>query len=424
MKHVLSYLCTKPWAITERAMDTIHMVVARESIDLEAVAAKLGQPLENTGNRIQQRGGTAVLDVTGPVFRYANIFTRISGATSVELLGRDLQTALDDPRVESILLNVNSPGGQADGISELAGMIREATAKKPIWSYVGGDAASGGYWLAAAAERIVFHKTAHGGSIGVIATVTDDSKRRERDGYTKYEIVSSQSPLKRIDPATDEGAAVLKALVDGMATQFIDDIAEFRNTTAEHVMENYGRGFVIDSARAISVGMADELGTFEGVLARLSAEERRGGRVITMAAAAADMVITETGQEVQTMAEEKQPDVQVNAAAEKARIEAASKARIETILDCEEAKGRGTLARHLALRTDMDAEAARALLAASAKEPEPAAAAAAAPPDQFAEHMKKIPNPTVGVASEGVDETEQEVRAITAFIPQAQRRSA
>lgn len=421
MKHVLSYLCTRPWAITERAMDTIFTVVAREN-DIEAVAARLGQPLENTGNRVEQRGGTAVLSVEGPLFRYANLFTRISGATSVELLGRDLQTALDDPRVESILLNVNSPGGEADGISELAGMIREARAKKPVWSYVGGWAASGGYWLAAAAERIVFHKSAFGGSIGVIATVTDDSKRRERDGYAKYEIVSSQSPLKRVDPATDEGAAVIKTMVDSMAALFIDEVAEFRNTTGENVQENYGKGFVIDSTRAISVGMADEVGTFEGVVARLNGEERRSGRVITMAAAAADVLVTESGDSVihaeveeVLMADEKQPNV--------LEMRTAERTRIAAILGCEEATGRTALARHLALETDMEPDAARKALAASVAEPKPVPATEQKP-DQFAEHMKKLPNPAVGIGEEGVAEVDQEIARVTAFLPRAQRRTA
>jgi len=414
MKHVLEYLSARPWAITERAMDSIYTIVHREN-DIEAVAAKLGQPLENTGNRVEQRNGTAILSVEGPLFRYANLFTKISGATSVELLGHDLQTALEDPRVESILLNVNSPGGEADGISELSGMIRDARAHKPVWAYVGGWAASGGYWLASAAERIVFHKSAFGGSIGVIATITDDTKRRERDGYSKYEIVSSQSPLKRVDPATDEGAGVIKAMVDSMATLFIDEVAENRNTTSENVIANYGKGFVIDSTRAISAGMADEIGTFEGVLARLNGMERRGGRVITMAAAAADMVIASEVKEVQIMADEKQPNV--------LEMRTAERTRIAAILGCEEAVRRTSLARTIALETDMEPDAARKLLAASEKEPAPVPATVVEQkPDQFAEHMKTIPNPAVGVGTEGANEVDQEISRITALIPAQQRR--
>src|SRR5262245_18863943 len=62
MKHIQTYLCERPWCITERTMDTIMSVVYRES-DIEAVAAKHGRPLDNTGNRVEQRGSVAVLDV-------------------------------------------------------------------------------------------------------------------------------------------------------------------------------------------------------------------------------------------------------------------------------------------------------------------------------------------------------------------------
>ena len=105
--------------------------------DLEAVAARTGKPLDNaTGNKIENRDGTAVLHVEGPIFRYANLMTRIAGATSVQQLGLDFQAALDDPAISNILLNINSPGGQVDGINEMADHIRAGNAIKPVTAYV------------------------------------------------------------------------------------------------------------------------------------------------------------------------------------------------------------------------------------------------------------------------------------------------
>jgi capsid assembly protease len=406
MKHILSYLCNHPWAITERYMDTIQSVVDRET-DLEAVAAKLGRPLANTSHRVEQRGSVAVISIEGPLFRYANLFTEISGATSVEVLATDFTAALDDDRVQSILLNVNSPGGQAEGVSELASMIYEARARKPIWAYVGGFAASGGYWLASAAERIVMHQTGYAGSIGVLATVTDDKERREKSGVRKWEIVSSQSPLKRVDPATDAGQAQLQEMVDEMAAIFIGQVAQHRATTAEHVTAHYGRGFVVSAQKSIAAGMADELGTYEGTLAKLNQAERK-----TFSLAAANV------KEVQPMAEEKQPDV----TAVRSEAVTAERARINAILNSEEAKGRETLARHLALETDMAPEAARKALAASAPAT-PAAPLAPPKPDAFTQQMRAVPNPQVGVEQEGAqDDVAAEIRSISAFIPPNQRR--
>ena len=423
MKHSLSYLCTRPWAITERALATMFDIAAREA-DIEAVAAKLGRPLENTGNRVEQRGSTAVLSVEGPLFRYANLFTAISGATSVEMLGRDLGTALADPQVESILLNVNSPGGEADGVSELAQMIYEAREKKKVWAYVGGWAASGGYWLASAAERVVMHQSGFAGSIGVIATINDDSKRRERDGYQRIEIVSSQSPLKRVDASTDEGHALLKEMVDSMAAHFIDRVAQYRMTGPAHVIAHYGRGFVIDADRSIKAGMADEIGTYEGTVAKLNGESAgSAAKSFAIAAEAIHIGTIEVGAEEREgdiMADDKQPDV----AAERAAAATAEQSRIRAILECEEATGRDALAKHIAFSTRMEPDEARKMLAAAPKSA-PAPVAEEKKPDQFAEHMKTLGNPKVGTGTdEPADEVAAEVKRITAFIPSNQRRAS
>ena len=433
MIHTLGYLCDRPWAITEAAMNSMWKFIQREEQRADEVAAKfrvyLEEPekhsfdaaasgneryLENTNQRVKLRGSTAVLPIDGPIFRKANIFTAISGAVSSELLHKDIQTALDDPQIDSLLFKVNSPGGEADGISELAGEIFKARGRKPIWAYVSGWAASGAYWLVSAADHIVMHSSGWAGSIGVIATINDDSKRRERDGYTKYEIVSSQSPLKRVDPATDEGQTVLKAMVDEMAAQFIDEVAAYRKTTAENVTNNFGKGFVIRAPKAIAAGMADETGTFEETVARLNSD-RRMANVLSVAVSAVPAAATEA--EEVPMAEEKQPDV--NEA--RASAVAADRARISAILDCEEAKGREKLARHLALKTDMTPEAAREMLSTVEQ---PAAQPKAAQPDQFTQHMRTVANPQVGVATEQPDDTDAEVQRIVSYLPANQRRRA
>ncbi len=120
-----------PWAITETALHTILEVAARENEAPEAVAAKLGRQLQNSYNATE-RDGVAIIPVTGPLFRYANIFTAISGASSYELIARDFMSALENPQISSIILDIDSPGGEVNGVSELASMIFEARGTKPI----------------------------------------------------------------------------------------------------------------------------------------------------------------------------------------------------------------------------------------------------------------------------------------------------
>lgn len=407
MRHVLSYLCARPWAITRNAMETMHEIVARET-DLEAVATKLGKPLENTGGRVEMRGSVAVLSVEGPLFRYANIFTAISGATSIEMLAKEFDAALSDPRVESILLNINSPGGEADGVGEMAALIYDARGKKPITAYVGGIGASGGYWLASAASRVVMHETAMVGSIGIVANLIDTREAQAKAGIKRYEIVSSCSPDKRVDIATDQGQAKMLEMVDAMAEVFVGRVAQYRSTTPENVISSYGKGFVHAGRKALAAGMADSLGSYEAVVAELNAGQAGADRIQIAAGFPA------AGREKEgPMADEKQPDVnEVKAQAIKDE-----RVRIQAILASEEAKGREALARHLALETAMDAETARKALAAA-----PLPTVEEKKPNGFAEHMRSVANPKVGVENDKPDDVASEVAAITRFIPAPQRR--
>ncbi|WP_256578832.1 S49 family peptidase, partial [Pseudomonas sp. R26(2017)] len=135
--------------------------------DPMALEAKRGERLENT-RQVAVRNGVAVVPVVGPIFRYANLFTEISGATSTQVLATDIQQALDDPKVKAIVLNIDSPGGVASGINELAELIYAGRDRKRIVSYIGGTGASAGYWIASAASEIVIDEASLAGSIGVV----------------------------------------------------------------------------------------------------------------------------------------------------------------------------------------------------------------------------------------------------------------
>ncbi len=242
-------LSGEPWAITESALQTILEIAARENESPQAVAAKLGRNLQNTYS-VVEREGVAIIPVTGPLFRYANLFTAISGASSYELIARDFNVALENPQIKGIILDIDSPGGEVNGVSELSNMVYTARGKKPVMAYASGDAASGAYWIASAADEIVVSDTSALGSIGVVGMYRGKSGKQGEG----VEIVSSQSPHKRLDPQTDEGRARLQARIDSMADVFIGAIARNRDVAGEIVQTHYGGGDVMIGARAVQAG--------------------------------------------------------------------------------------------------------------------------------------------------------------------------
>lgn len=259
-ERILTAILAEPWLIEPGWLERILLIAQREIDDPQLVALRQGRDLDST-RTVEMRGSTAVIPVRGPIFRYANLFTEISGATSLEVLAKDFGAALDDRSVEHIVLSMDSPGGQATGIAEFASLIWEAS--KPVTAYVGDMAASAAYWIAAAADRIVASPTAMLGSIGVVGTY-----RPERDAPIK--IISTQSPLKQADPSTEAGRAEMQRVIDELADVFIDTVAGYRGASRDQVLADFGRGGLLVGAKAVSAGMADEIGSLESLIAGIS----------------------------------------------------------------------------------------------------------------------------------------------------------
>lgn len=417
MIRVLSRIKSMPWAIDQAVLGQILEIAERENEAPQAVAAKLGRPLENAYD-VEYRDGVAILPVAGPLFRYANLFTMVSGATSYDMLARDFAAAMANPQVKSILLNIDSPGGEANGVSEFADMIHAARGTKPIMAYVGGQASSAAYWIASAADEIVMDETAIAGSIGAVMSVQDTREADAKAGKKRYDIVSSQSPDKRLDPTTDDGRAKLQVLLDSLADVFIDKVARNRGVSRDTVLSDFGKGGVFVGQAAVAAGLADRLGSFEAVVAELQRGKQGQATTNRTARAGGDNQEIKMENPAQPAADTKpeaitaasiaasHPEVadalraEGRTGAEEAGRTAgatAERERIRGILAHDEAKDRPQLAQTLAFTTDLTVDAASALLAKAAKEPKASQFAG------FDAAMRAAGNPQVGADGEATD---------------------
>jgi signal peptide peptidase SppA len=282
-ERVLRAITEEPWAITEPWLETIHEIASRENLSPEAVAAREGSELANT-RTVTARSGVAIVPFHGPIFRRANLMTRYSGATAISHLATDFTAALEDGDIRGILLDVDSPGGQVNGTQELADMIHAARDRKPIAAFVGGTGASGAYWLASAAETVITSDTALLGSIGVVLGVVDTRGAGEKAGIRTIEIVSSQSPRKRVDVDTEDGKGQLQAIVDALAEVFLGRVARNRGVPIDTVRAEFGRGGIFVGQGAVDARLADRVGTFESTLAELADRGRSRRTALSVAA--------------------------------------------------------------------------------------------------------------------------------------------
>lgn len=248
-------------------MTTMIEVAERTNSSIEAIAKEQGKEMKNA-YAVTIRDDVAIIPVHGPLFRYANLMTMLCGATSYEILAKDFNQALSNPNIKAIVFDIDSPGGEVNGCSELGDMIFNARGQKPIIAYASGSCCSGAYWIASSCDEIKASDTAVLGSIGVVSVYKKDDDKRKC-----IEIVSSQSPNKRPDLETDEGKAKIQARIDDLAEIFINKISRNRNISSQNVIEDFGGGDVFVGQNAVRVGLADSISSYENILTDFNLKE-------------------------------------------------------------------------------------------------------------------------------------------------------
>lgn len=283
-EHIEAAILSTHWAIDQAYLETILSILAERQdgqvLDRQAVEARTGKKLENT-HSVTIRDGVAVIPVVGPIIRRADMFSDVSGLTALSTIATDLGTALDNKDVHSILLQIDSPGGEVTGIADMARLISVSRKKKPITAYVEGHGCSAAYWIASAVgkDNLVISPTAWVGSIGVVAAY-----RGKDNSPNRFEFVSSQSPNKRLDPASDDGRKQIQENIDAIADVFIEAVAKNMGVTKTQVVEDFGKGGVKTGKVAVAAGMAGRVSSFEETLVGIVSAKKGGATTRARAA--------------------------------------------------------------------------------------------------------------------------------------------
>lgn len=269
----LQFMASQAWALPPSMLADMEAIARREFTAgrLDALKSQDGESLK-AAPAVEVRDGVALIQVRGVISRYATWMHDICGGTSTEALAKALSASIDDPKVRAIVLWVDSPGGMVNGLNEMADMIYQARGQKKIAAYVGGMACSAAYWLTSACSEVVIDATAELGSVGTVAGFVI---RAPADGEQRIEIVSSNAPNKRLDPASEAGQLAVQTTVDDLEGVFISTVARNMGVTRDKVLADFGRGGTFIGAKAVAQGMAHRLGSLEGLIAELSGRKSR-----------------------------------------------------------------------------------------------------------------------------------------------------
>lgn len=310
--HILSYVAEQPWALRPVTLALAKAILLRKHLggrlapqEIEAAVGPrserardrfydpdsdeffaprwdgegefLGCRSETTGKPMRRDATVvAVLGVLGLISQRASQIDDISGpgGTSIERLTARFRSALGDPAVKAIVLDVDSPGGGVYGVPELADEIRRSRGQKPIVAVANSLAASAAYWLASAAGELVVTPSGELGSVGVYAAHEDISKMLEGEGVTISLIYEGKYKVEGnpFEPLSEEARVEIQRNVKRYYDMFVRDLAKGRGVPVDAVRKDFGEGRVVGAGDAVERKMADRVDTLDETVRRVGSQ--------------------------------------------------------------------------------------------------------------------------------------------------------
>ncbi|MFW6024095.1 MAG: S49 family peptidase [Dichotomicrobium sp.] len=338
--------------------------------------------------------GVAVIPIRGTLVNRGAWIGNNSGLMSYEGIARQLDLVSKDDRVQAVMFDVNSFGGEATGVDDLGRMIRAL--QKPSYAMIDGAGSSAAYWISAASQRVYIANSSHGGSIGVVITHVSWQKALDTAGITVTHIHAGADKVlgSPYQDLSDSDREKLQAKVDKTYRAFVEGISQFRGLSTEDVRAT--EAAVFDGPELVERGLADAVTTGRNLLAAIQndfedpdpdrapgpqsggsrANAHHGGNPMSEAnpQGGADKAAEKKYTQADMDARLAEAAKQHKAALEEERSLTAARLgtereRIESILSCDAAKTRPALAHKVAFSSrQYNLEEATELLEASAEE--------------------------------------------------------
>jgi len=273
LPHLAARLFGAPLLIHRPKLDVILSVLGTR-VGLPDLTAPTGFVQPDRSAALAETGaaqsGIAVIPIYGTLVRRTQGLEAQSGLTSYAGIAMALDTALADPNVAAILLDIDSPGGESSGVFDLADRIRAATAIKPVWAVANDMAFSAAYALASAASRLIVSRTGGVGSIGVIAMHVDQSVKDQQDGiaYTAVFAGDRKNDLNPHAPISGEAHSFLQGEVNRIYDLFATTVAKHRGMGVNTIKGTQAALFF--GADAVASGLADDVGTLDDALLQIN----------------------------------------------------------------------------------------------------------------------------------------------------------
>ncbi len=257
-----SLLSRQPWLITTDAM---------QGMVAQAVAffdARIQLPDASRNALLSVSDGVAIIDLHGPLMRQPDLISSLLfGATDMNEVTDAIQEAVQRDDVQSILLDINSPGGTVNGTPELAQAVADAAKLKTTYAFSAGQMCSAAYWIASQCDAIYATPSARVGSIGVMLPFIDSTEKFRSEGL-KVEVFAAgrfKGMATPGVPLSEEQRALIQSDIEEIAAEFKTAVLARGRKIPDSAME--GQSFSARNAQRLN--LAGMVKSRDEVIARL-----------------------------------------------------------------------------------------------------------------------------------------------------------
>ena len=216
-------------------------------------------------------GRLAVVDISGSLMNHS-LPLRALGmpVTTYNEIRKAVQLAIEDPRVERVLMKISSGGGNGGGLFSTANFLERAGKIKPLNTFTDNSMGSAAYWLGVIGKQISAEPLADVGSIGVFVAMKSTAKLMNDMGVeTRIVRAGEFKALGHPDEAiTEKAVAEVQRSVDESYQAFLEHTSSHRGQPLEQFRERAAEGRVFSGTKALEVGLVDEVITFDDLLDR------------------------------------------------------------------------------------------------------------------------------------------------------------
>ena len=267
--HLSSLVFNKPLMVTQDYAETIAVVLSdRLNLDVEGLQIKSDAKDQRVATTNK---GVAVIPIVGSMSHRSTGIEAMSGMTSYTTLQKQFEAAFNDPNVGSILMDIDSPGGSVAGAFDFRDYLMSKKGTKPVYALARDAMCSAAYLIGSTADKVYATQTARVGSIGVVAMHTDASGKMEKEGLKPTFISAGKfktagNPYEKLE---GDKLKYLQDSVDESYDMFINAVADARGIDKKVIRDTEAR--VYGGKKAVEIGLADGIRTYESVLAEMSA---------------------------------------------------------------------------------------------------------------------------------------------------------